>query len=98
MFRPRAGARFMETIIVVTDEIMKEEVWTSLNQGWTEHFGRERINDASREPVLKRMHDAHTVQQVKQLANRVPRASYTNSSGGWYCLPGHHEEIRVRDL
>jgi len=65
MFRPRAGARLMETIIVVTDEIMKEEVWTSLNRGWTEHFGRERIDDASREPVLKRMHDAHTVQQVK---------------------------------
>jgi hypothetical protein len=86
----------VHTITVLTDEILKEEVWTSLNQGWTELLGRERTNEASHEPVLKRMHDALTVQQVKQLADRVPRPSYTNAAGGWYYSAG--KEIRVRDL
>jgi hypothetical protein len=42
------------------------------------------------------MHDAPTFQQVKQLADRVPRPSYTNTAGGWYYSAG--KEIRVRDL
>jgi hypothetical protein len=95
MFSPRAGGRFVETITVITDEIVKEGFWTSLNQGWTELFGRERA-EASHEPVLKRMHDAATLQKVKQLADRVPRASHTNPTGGWYYLAG--KETRVRDL
>jgi hypothetical protein len=59
MFRPRAGGRFVETITVLTDERVKEEIWASLVQGWTELFGNETTDEEySLEPELIRMDDA----------------------------------------
>jgi hypothetical protein len=66
MFRTRAGGRFVETITVLTDEIV-EEFQTSLVIGWTELFGNEKIEKKPRETVLNWMDDAATFQQATKI-------------------------------
>lgn len=68
----RAGGLSVETIAILTDENMKEEVWASLEEAWMKPFGTQSTDTAS-PPVLKRMYDARTVQKAQQLASRVGR-------------------------
>lgn len=66
-FHPRAEGLPIETITVLTDKVVKDDIWTSLHSGWHTPWDNDDISTDSPVREMIRDNDIATVRQLEQI-------------------------------